>query len=138
LANMIAVSKTVSELTDHESTEILIGLTNPGSEFQQEVRNRHGSQTPIALVVDEADRVVAWVATHEWGGFQTLEGFTRTGSRRRGLAKLAASLLEAVEAIDADRDTAVFAPEFIGVAKAVGIKRIRLFGRNGKDWVETS
>ena len=57
---MIAVSKTVSELTDHESTEILIGLTNPGSECQQEVRNRHGSQTPIALVVDEKDRVVSW------------------------------------------------------------------------------
>lgn len=135
---MIAVSKTVSELSDHEATEILIGLTKPGSDFQKEVRNRHGSQTPIALVSVEKDRLVAWVATHEWKGLQTLEGFTRTDCRRRGLAKLAASILEATQTIDVDRETAVFAPEFVGVAKAVGIKRIRLFGWNGKDWVETS
>ena len=135
---MIAVSKTVSDLTDHEATEILIGLTNPGSEFQQEVRNRHGSQTPIALVSLEKGRLVAWVATHDWKGFQTLEGFTRPDCRRRGFSKLAASILEATQTIDVDRETAVFSPEFIGVAKAVGIKRIRLFEWDGKDWIETS
>lgn len=135
---MIASSKTVSELTDHEATEILIGLTNPGSEFQQEVRNRHGSQTPIALVSDREGRLLAWVATHEWKGFQTLEGFTRVNFRRRGLSKLAASLLEATQTVNADRETAVFAPEFIGVAKAIGITKIRLFEWSGEDWIETS
>lgn len=135
---MIAASKTVSELTDHEATEILIGLTNPGSEFQQEVRNRHGSQTPIALVTDREGHLLAWVATHEWQGFQTLEGFTRAEHRRRGFARLAASLLQATQTVNADRETAVFAPEFIGVAKAIGVTKIRLFEWNGTDWIETS
>jgi hypothetical protein len=135
---MNVVSKTVSELTSDESTEILIHLTHAGSEFQQEVRNRHGSQTPIALVFRSDGVLATWVATHTWRDLQTLEGYTREDSRRRGLAKLACAVLVADGSVDPELPTAVFSPDFVGVSQSIGCRRVLVYQWRDNDWREVS
>lgn len=135
---MYAVSKLVHDLTDDETTQLLVSLTWPGSECQKELRNRYGSQTAIALVCRDDGVVLSWVASREWRGLQTLEGFTRADSRRRGFAKLAAGILEADDRVTSSRETAVFNPDFIGVAASIGITRLRLYQLSNGDWKEVS
>jgi len=135
---MEVTAKVVGDLTGEESADILIHMTHPGSEFQQEVRNRHGSQTPIALVRSREHGLAAWVATHEWRGMQTLEGFTRPEARRRGFARLAAAVLVADGRVDPHRETAVFSPDCIGISQHVGCKKVRVYERRDEDWREIS
>lgn len=135
---MDAVVLTVGRLSDTDATRIVASLTKPGSEFQDEVRNRSGSTTKIAIIRDFASPIVAWSATHLWRGMQTLEGFTGEPFRRRGLARLGAAMLVANGDIDTSRTVAVFAPFCVEIARSVGCRDVRLFERRGDDWVENS
>lgn len=137
---MDAVTLTVSGLSDCDASLIVTSLTKDGSEFQMEVLNRKvtRSVTPIAIIRDGGERILAWSATHEWRGMQTLEGFTREPFRRRGLARLAAAMLVADERIDTSRTVAVFSPACIEIARSVGCRDVRLYERHGDDWKENS
>lgn len=129
---------TVGRLSDSDAGVIVNSMTKPGSEFQEEVKRREGSETPIAILRDGPDPIVSWAATHEWRGMQTLEGFTKEHYRRRGLARAAASLLAAAGHIETQKTTAVFAPHCVEIARSVGCRSVRLFERRGNDWVENS
>lgn len=134
---MDAIIRRVSQLTDSEVSDIVGSLTNEGSEFQQECSARLG-MTPVAIVRDGSGRVLAWSATHEWNGMQTLEGFTSLAWRRRGLAKIAAAMLAADGHLETDEPVAVFSPDYLGVARAVGFGRIKIYEQRDGNWQEIS
>lgn len=134
---MQAFTTTVAKLSLLDADCIVTRLTNTGSEFQFEVKEKT-SETPVAIVRTEQDRVAAWTATHYWRGMQTLEGFTDPSCRRRGLARAAASLLIADGAINPRETLAVFSPQCVSIATALGCRDVRLFERRGKDWVQNS
>jgi len=135
---MEAITTTVGRLSDLDASTIVGSLTKHGSEFQREVKSRHGSATPIAIVRDGSWRIVSWAATHEWRSMQTLEGFTLDSHRRRGLARVAASLLVADGSINQHLPLAVFAPYCVEIARSVGCRDVRLHERRGDDWFENS
>jgi hypothetical protein len=134
---MQALTTTVRELSLLDAELIITRLTKPGSEFQAEVRDR-SSSTPVAIVRSNQERVAAWTATHEWRGMQTLEGFTDPSSRRRGLARVAAALLIADGHIDPDKTLAVFSPVCVSLASGLSCRDVRLYERQGTEWVENS
>jgi hypothetical protein len=126
-----AITMTVKDLSELDAKAISANLTWAGSEFQAEVMNRENSNTPIAILRDGPNRVVAWAATHIWEGHQTLEGFTHRDYRRKGLARVAASLLIASGSLDVACPIAVFSPECLRLAASLGFADVRLFERCG-------
>lgn len=134
---MDAVTTTVARLSDLDAKCIVERLTKPGSEFQREVTDKT-SDTPIAIVRTQNERVAAWTATHNWQGMQTLEGFTDPYCRRRGLARVAAALLIADGHIDPNETVAVFSPLCVTMAAALGCRDVRLYERQGTEWVRNS
>lgn len=134
---MRAFTTTVAQLSPLDAECIITRLTRPKSEFQAEVTEKT-SDTPVAVVVTDQERVLAWTATHFWRGMQTLEGFTDPHCRRRGLARAAASLLIANGSIDPRETVAVFSPQCVSIATALGCRDVRLFERQGKEWVQNS
>jgi hypothetical protein len=134
---MRAFTTTVAELSLVDADCIVTRLTKPNSEFQVEVKQKT-SATPVAIVRTDEERVAAWTATHYWRGMQTLEGFTDPSCRRRGLARAAASLLIADGSIDPRETLAVFSPQCVSIATALGCRDVRLFERRGKEWVQNS
>ena len=136
---MEAKMTTVGELEDWDAGAIVSCLTHDGSEFQEEVMSRKDSptSTPISLVFSDGC-LIAWAASHQWRGMQTIEGFTRDSFRRRGVARLAACMLAASGSITSDMPTAVFSPHCVEIARSVGCRDVRLFERRGEDWTENS
>lgn len=112
------------------------GLCRNGSEMQSEFYDGTAS-TPIAVIYDGI-HPVAWSASHQWRGFQTLEGFTRETFRRRGLARFAACGLIAARVLDVSRPVAVFSPSCVGLTRSLGFAGVRLFRREAGDWIEVS
>ena len=134
---MQALTTTVGRLSLLDAECIITRLTKPNSEFQVEVKEKT-STTPVAIVRTDQERVAAWTATHYWRGMQTLEGFTDPPHRRRGLARAAASLLIADGHINPQETLAVFSPQCVSIATALGCRDVRLFERQGKEWVQNS
>lgn len=134
---MQAFTTTVGQLSLIDADCIITRLTRPKSEFQIEVTEKT-SDTPVAIVRTDQERLLAWTATHFWRGMQTLEGFTDPYYRRRGLARAAASLLIAEGSIDPRETVAVFSPQCVSIATALGCRDVRLFERRGKEWVQNS
>jgi hypothetical protein len=134
---MRAFTTTVRQLSLIDADIIITRLTKPSSEFQVEVKEKT-SETPLAIVRTDQERVAAWAATHYWRGMQTLEGFTDPPHRRRGLARVAASLLAADGSIDPRETLAVFSSQCVSIATALGCRDVRLFERQGKEWVQNS
>ena len=134
---MRAFTTTVGQLSLIDAECIITRLTKPKSEFQVEVMEKT-STTPVAIVRTDQERVAAWTATHYWRGMQTLEGFTDPSYRCRGLARAAASLLIADGRIDPRETLAVFSPQCVSIATALGCRDVRLFERQGKEWVQNS
>jgi len=135
---MDAITSTVGQLSDYDAEVLLSTLTNPGSEFQAELRSRNGSKTPIALLRDGSWRVISWAATHEWKGLQTLEGYTRGEYRRRGCSRAAAALLLADGSLSAQRTVAIFSPYLYGVAASLGFRDIQIFEFRDGEWRRNS
>ena len=136
-SRMDAVTLTVGRLSTRDAAIIASSMTKAGSEFQQEVLAGK-SKTPIAIIRDMHSPIIAWTATHEWDGMQTIEGFTSETYRRRGLARLGAAMLVAEGSIDTNKTTAVFAPYCVEIARSVGCRDVRLYERHGDGWVENS
>lgn len=126
-----AITTTVGALSDLDAKAISASLTWAGSDFQIEVMNRENSKTPIAILRDGPNRVVAWAATHIWESHQTLEGFTHPEYRRRGLARTVSALLIASGSLDVSLPIAVFSPECLRLAASLGFADVRLFERCG-------
>lgn len=137
-AEMNAKTTSVGSLTSYESWQIVSSLTKPGSEFQNEVSNKEGSTTPVAIVFDESWKIVSWAATHIWKGQQTLEGFTLPEWRNRGVMRAAAALLVADGKIDTTSTVAVFSPACISVATSIGCRKVRLYELRNGVWMENS
>jgi hypothetical protein len=125
-------------LTPNQRDAIVSRLTKPGSEFQNLLKRGDSESTaPLAIVCDEEDTPLAWAASHQWQGFQTLEAFTAEDSRRRGLA-LAATviLLETIEGLNGGKPPvkfAVFSPEMASLAAKAGVGELSLFARDDNE-----
>jgi hypothetical protein len=135
---MDAYTTTVGELDDQVAGLIVSTLTRDGSEFQMEILNRKvtGSKTPVAIVREGGSLVLAWVATHEWDGYQTIEGYTAESHRNRGLSRAGLSLLVAAGLADKERKTAVFSDFCLSLVYRTGFKDVNQFSRRGDEWFE--
>jgi hypothetical protein len=129
-----AITTVVGAMSELDARAISATLTRAGSEFQFEVMNREGSRTPIAIVRDGSGIVVAWAATHQWSGMQTVECFTHPEQRGRGYCRAAVSLLLATGALDREQPVAVFSPVAVGIASQAGFADIRLYEFRGESW----
>ena len=129
------ITTSVGCLSSLDAQWIVRHMTRSGSEFQREVDGRAGD-TPVALIRNKELRIACWVATHEWQGKQTIEGFTCEQVRRRGMARAAAALLVAAGFLRTDRPTAVFSPDCVEIAKSIGCRNVSLYERSADgQWV---
>lgn len=122
---------TVRELDAADAAFIANNLCNTASEMQREFTERT-SETPV--VVFSTETPIAWVATHEWHGYQTLEGFTHPDWRRRGLARAGAIMLLSVSYLTKSEPVAVFSRDCVRLVASLGFSRKMLYQRNGSDW----
>ena len=130
-----AITTSVARLSNLDAQWIVRNMTNPGSEFQEEVLSRAGD-TPVALIRIKDLRIACWVATHKWKNHQTIEGFTCEQVRRQGMARAAAALLVAGGFVRTDSPTAVFSPDCVKIAQSVGCKKVRLYEQSPEgQWV---
>lgn len=129
---MLLELTTVSDLEPFVATYCAANLCRPGSEMQTELYTRQ-ADTPI--VVASTGLPIAWVASHEWRGQQTLEAFVAHDWRRRGLAKAGAMVLMATSHLTRDEPLAVFSADCVPLAKSLGFKDVLHYTRRGKDWV---
>jgi hypothetical protein len=110
------------------------------SEMQREFDGRTdcgASTTPVAVVY-LGDAPTAWAATHRWREMQTLEGYTHSLHRRRGLQRFAATGLIAAGHLDIRQPVAVFSPDCVGLTRSLGFVEVKLFRRADSDWIEVS
>ena len=122
---------TVRDLEPADATWIAAHLCRHGSEMQTEFYER---QTDTPVVVFSNEHPIAWVATHEWHGHQTLEGFTDPEWRRRGLARAGALMLMAVSYLERREPVAVFSRDCVGLTRSLGFAETLLYQRDGTDW----
>ena len=127
---MICCIETPSAI-DQEDRQLLQALCSFGSDMQREF-TLCVSETPIAVIYD--DQPIAWAATHQWSGFQTLEMFVHADHRREGLGRAAAAMLLAAGHIDTLQQLAVFSPECVPLAQSLGFVDVRQFRRVGDAW----
>ncbi len=121
----------VAELGPKTAAYIAENLCRPGSDMQYEFRQAI-TDTPVVVAI--TDRPIAWVASHEWRGMQTLEAFTATEWRRRGLARAGAMLMLATWNLDRREPVAVFSPDCVPLAKGLGFVQVCQYQRSGDDW----
>lgn len=135
---MDAYTTTVGELDDQVAGLIVSTLTRDGSEFQAEIlgRKANPTNTPVSVICDETSPCLAWVATHEWQGYQTVEGYTAEAYRGRGLARACLSVLVAAGLVDKARKTAVFSEFCESLVWKIGFVEVHRFARDGEAWVE--
>lgn len=124
--------ETVSDLEPFVATYCAANLCNRSSDMQSELYVRQ-SDTPI--VIASVGLPIAWVASHEWRGQQTLEAFTAVDWRRRGLARMGAMMLMATSYLDRHQPVAVFAASCVPLAKSLGFRHVEHYTRAGNDWV---
>ena len=127
---MICCIETPSAI-DQEDRQLLQALCSPGSDMQREF-TLCVSETPIAVIYD--DQPIAWAATHQWSGFQTLEMFVHPDHRREGLGRAAAAMLLAAGHIDTLQQLAVFSAECVLLARSLGFVDVRQFRRVADEW----
>ena len=131
---MFLATESPATLEPADAAYIARHLCRPESEFSRELLDET-SLTPMVVVYEEDP--VAWVATHQWRGFQTLEGFTHEEWRRRGLCRIASLVLIAGGYLRRDQPLAVFSPECVELTRDLGFAETRLFRRDRYgDWSE--
>ena len=135
---MDAYTTTVGQLDDQVAGLIVSTLTRDGSEFQAEIlgRKTKPTNTPVSVIRDGTSPVLAWVATHEWQGYQTIEGYTTESHRGRGLSRACLSVLIAAGVVDKKRPTAVFSEFCESLVWKLGFHAVHRFAREGEAWVE--
>jgi len=131
LSGMRAELTTVSDLEPFVAAYCAANLCRPSSEMQNEIYVRQ-ADTPIVVV--QVELPIAWVASHEWRGQQTLEAFVAPEWRRRGLVKLAAGMLIATGSLNRKLPLAVFSAECVALAASLGFQEVLHYTRRGTDW----
>jgi len=125
---------TVDGLTPADCLAIGRRLCHPHSEFQLEVLRRMSgemsSSTPICLW-HGGGALLAWAASHEWRGMQTLEMFTDLRHRGSGIALALSAALVAAAVLDRDLTLAVFSPATEAIARRLGFVDVQ---RYAHDW----
>lgn len=121
----------VCDLEPADAAWIAAHLCNPGSEMQTEFYERR-TDTPVVVFSNE--HPLAWVATHEWHGHQTLEAFTAPEWRRRGLVRSGALMLLATSHLVRTEPVAVFSPDCVGLTRSLGFSDSLLYQRDGRGW----
>lgn len=121
----------VCDLEPADAAWIAAHLCRPGSEMQSEFYERL-TDTPVVVFSNE--QPIAWVATHEWHGHQTLEAFTDPEWRRRGLARAGALMLAAVSYLNRREPISVFSPDCVPLTRSLGFAETLLYQRDGRDW----
>lgn len=121
----------VRDLEPADAAWMAAHLCNPGSEMQVEFYERR-TDTPV--VVFSTEQPIAWVATHEWHGTQTIEAFTDPAWRRRGLVRSGALMLLATSHLVRTEPVAVFSRDCVRLAGSLQFKQTLLYQRSGKDW----
>ena len=116
---------------DQEDRAMLQALCSPGSDMQREF-TLCVSETPIAIIYD--DQPIAWAATHQWAGFQTLELYVHPDHRREGLGRAAAAMLLAAGHVDTLQQLAVFSAECVPLARSLGFVDVLQFRRVADEW----
>jgi hypothetical protein len=131
---MFIATESPATLEPEDAVYMTQHLCRQASEFSRELVDAT-SITPMVVVYEE--QPVAWVATHQWRGFQTLEGFTHEEWRRRGLCRIASLVLIAGGYLRRDQPIAVFSPECAELTRDLGFAETRLFRRDRYgDWSE--
>lgn len=127
----------VSDLEPSLATYLAAHLCHCGSEMQRELYLRQ-ADTPIAVVTvgrpHAFGKPVAWVASHEWQGLQTIEGFTDAEWRRLGLARVATCLLMSHSYLVRTEPVAVFAAECVTLARSLGFSEVHHYTRTPSGW----
>jgi GNAT superfamily N-acetyltransferase len=116
---------------DREDREMMQSLCSPGSDMQREF-TLCVSETPLAVIYD--DEAIAWAATHQWSGYQTLEMFVHPDHRREGLGRAAAAMLLAGKFLNTQKELAVFSAECVPLARSLGFVAVLCFQRVGDEW----
>jgi len=122
---------TVRDLQPADATWMAAHLCKPGSEMQLELYERQ-TDTPIAMVL--TDEPIAWVASHEYHGSQTIEAFTHPDRRRQGLARIGTLTLMAGNYLQRREPVAVFSRDCVRLAKGLGFADVLLYQRTPTGW----
>ncbi len=123
---------TIGELCKDTAEYCATKLCREGSEMQAEFREGK-SDTPVVVIC--VGEPVAWVASHEWRGQQTLEAFVAEDRRRCGLASIGAMVLLSTSYLNRKQPLAVFSPDCIPLARSLGFRDVYNYTRNGNDWI---
>lgn len=138
--NFSITIKTIAELTHAEVLEIYHRLSAPGRNMRHELRKRHvhpepGPHEQITLaLVHQNGFFVAWVGTRAYTekfkgrpiAVQTVECFTDTELRRRGLAQLGLQSLISAGLIDRAKPVAVYRQPAVKLAERCGCQTVIL------------
>lgn len=134
---MQATLYTVADLEPALATYLAAHLCHSGSEMQRELYLRQ-ADTPIVVVTAGKPHAwglpIAWVASHEWQGLQTIEGYTDPQWRRLGLARVATCLLMCHSYLVRTEPVAVFAPECVALARQLGFAETYHYTRTPGGW----
>jgi hypothetical protein len=136
--------KDINKLNLTDVTAILARLSWPDSgsdsSMQKELYKRYVVPEPepqpeMALALVWVDNVlVSWVGTRRWPEkfkgrdviAQTVECFTATEYRRRGIAKLGLQALMSAGKLNSSDIVSVYAPEVVNIAKNCGCRIVIL------------
>lgn len=128
---------TADGLEPGDCLAICYRLTKPGSEWQIEIREvldgEVSSCTPIALWHGDGS-LIGWACSHRWRDLPTLEQFTDTHHRGRGIGTALAAALIAGGVLEQRETVAVFSQQTERIANRLELKPIR-YERRGSDWV---
>lgn len=121
---MQLILQTPHDIDAEDAAYLAMNLCRDRSDMQAEFIGRKTS-TPVAVCY--VGSPVAWVSSHVWKPpgsrrtLQTLEGFTLPDWRRRGIARMGATMLLAGGFLVADHEVAVFAYECVPLARSLGM-----------------
>lgn len=125
-------------LAESDAIAIVRRLTHAESEFQEEIAGilsgAASFSTPVALWHSDGC-LAAWACSHVWREQQTLEQFTDTRFRNRGIATALSAFLRSAGVIAPASRLAVFSPHTARIATRLGFADVWRYESNGDDWL---
>jgi hypothetical protein len=125
-------------LAESDAIAIVRRLSRQGSEWQIEVAGilagEASSVTPVALWHSDGC-LAAWACSHVWREQQTLEQFTDTRFRNRGIATALSAFLRSAGVIAPASRLAVFSPHTARIATRLGFTDVWRYERSGGEWL---
>jgi len=129
--SLICRTATACNLTEKENEVIINRLTSDDSEFKKQLINRKSSRCLNKLsIVEDKSLMVSWASSSQWNKIQAYHAFTLPSHRRKGLARLAFSMLIANGNFVKSDLLAVFSEDSYRIAQSLGMKYIKIFEKN--------